>query len=138
PSGAGRAPGGAARPRAGCPRHRPRPAACSEGRRLSRRFYARVVRGLMMDYQLTLPTLLRRAETYFPDKEIVSRLADRSFGRTAYGEVCERSRRLAVALGRLGLERGDRVATLCWNHAQHLECYFGISCGAFVLHTLNL
>ncbi len=39
---------------------------------------------------------------------------------------------------KLGLARGDRVATLCWNHYQHLEAYFGIPCGGFVLHTLNL
>ncbi len=96
------------------------------------------MRGLMMDYQLTLPTILRRAETYFADREIVSRLPDRRFHRTTYGELGERSRRLAVALQELGLERGDRVATLCWNHAQHMECYFGIPCGGFVLHTLNL
>jgi fatty-acyl-CoA synthase len=49
-----------------------------------------------------------------------------------------RAKRLAVALQRLGLERGDRVATLCWNHSQHHEAYFGIPCGGFVLHTLNL
>jgi fatty-acyl-CoA synthase len=49
-----------------------------------------------------------------------------------------RAKQLAVALQKLGLERGDRVATLCWNHYQHLEAYFGIPCGGFVLHTLNL
>ena len=37
--------------------------------------------GLMMDYQLTLPTLLRRAEAYYGDKEIVTRLPDKSFHR---------------------------------------------------------
>jgi len=94
--------------------------------------------GLMMDYQLTLPTILRRAETYFPDRPVVTRLADRSFHRTTYREVMRRARQLAVGLGRLGLERGDRVATLCWNHHQHLEAYFGIPCGGYVLHTLNL
>ena len=35
-------------------------------------------------------------------------------------------------------QRGDRVATLCWNHHQHHEAYLGIPCGGFVLHTLNL
>jgi len=94
--------------------------------------------GLMMDYQLTLPTLLRRAETYFGDKEIVTRLPDKSFHRYTYRDLGRRSRQLAVALKGLGLERGDRVATLCWNHYQHLEAYFGIPCGGFVLHTLNL
>ena len=92
----------------------------------------------MMDYPLTLPTLMRRAETYFPQKEIVSLRADRTFQRTNYRDLMRRSRQLAVALAGLGLERGDRVATLCWNHSQHMECYFGIPCGGFVLHTLNL
>ena len=96
------------------------------------------MRGLMMDYQLTLPTLLRRAETYFPQKQIVTRLPDRSFHRYTYAESCRRARQLAVALQQLGLERGDRVATLAWNHYQHHECYLGIPCGGFVLHTLNL
>jgi fatty-acyl-CoA synthase len=96
------------------------------------------VDGLMMDFQLTLPHLLKRAETYFGNGEIVSRLPDRSYHRTTYRETMARARQLAVALGKLGLARGDRVATLCWNHHQHHEAYFGIPCGGFVLHTLNL
>ena len=94
--------------------------------------------GLMMDYQLTLPTLLRRAESYNGSKEIVTRLPDKSFHRTTYAESCRRARALAVGLHNLGLKRGDRVATLCWNHYQHHEAYLGIPSGGFVLHTLNL
>ncbi len=96
------------------------------------------MKGLMMDYQLTVPPVLRRAETYFGDKEIVTRLPDRSFHRYSYRDMARRAKQLAVGLRGLGLERGDRVATLCWNHYQHLEAYFGIPCGGFVLHTLNL
>jgi fatty-acyl-CoA synthase len=96
------------------------------------------VDGLMMDFPLTLPTILRRAETFFGDGEIVTRLPDRSFHRTSYRETMRRARQLAVALRTAGLERGDRVATLCWNHHQHHEAYFGVPCGGFVLHTLNL
>ncbi len=94
--------------------------------------------GLMMDFQLTLPPLLRRAETIFGDQEVVSRLPDRSFHTYTFRDLARRSKQLAVALRKLGLERGDRVATLCWNHHQHLEAYYGIPCGGFVLHTLNL
>jgi acyl-CoA synthetase (AMP-forming)/AMP-acid ligase II len=94
--------------------------------------------GLMMDFQLTLPPILRRAETFFGDKEIVTRLPDRTFHRYTYRDLARRSRQLAAALQKLGLERGDRVATLCWNHYQHFEAYFGIPCGGFVLHTLNI
>ena len=94
--------------------------------------------GLMMDFQLTLPPLLRRAETLFGDQEVVSRLPDRSFHTYTFRDLARRSRQLAAALQKLGLERGDRVATLCWNHHQHLEAYYGIPAGGFVLHTLNL
>jgi fatty-acyl-CoA synthase len=94
--------------------------------------------GLMMDMQLTLPMLLRRSETYYGDKELVTRMPDRSFHRSTYAESGRRARALAVALQQLGLERGDRVATLCWNHGVHHEAYLGIPCGGFVLHTLNL
>jgi fatty-acyl-CoA synthase len=96
------------------------------------------MQGLMMDFPLTLPPLLQRAATFFADKEIVTRLPDRSFHRYRYGDMATRAKQLAVALGKSGLEPGDRVATLCWNHYQHLEAYFGIPCGGFVLHTLNL
>ena len=46
--------------------------------------------------------------------------------------------RLAAALQTLGLRKGDRVATLAWNHHAHLECYFGIPAAGGVMHTLNL
>jgi fatty-acyl-CoA synthase len=94
--------------------------------------------GLMMDFPLTLPPLLRRAETFFGEREIVTRLPDKSFHRYTYRDMARRAKQLAVGLQSLGLERGDRVGTLCWNHYQHLEAYFGIPCGGFVLHTLNL
>jgi fatty-acyl-CoA synthase len=94
--------------------------------------------GLMMEYQLSLPPILHRAETFFGDQEIVTRMPDKSFHRYTYADMGRRAKQLAVALQKLGLERGDRVATLCWNHYQHLEAYFGIPCGGFVLHTLNL
>jgi len=96
------------------------------------------MRGLMMDYQLTLDAILRRAETFFGGKEIVSRLPDRSIHRYTYADMARRARQLALALGELGVQPGDRVATLAWNHHQHVEAYFGIPIMGGVLHTLNL
>ena len=94
--------------------------------------------GLMMDYQLTLPAILGRAEGLFGHREIVTRLSDKSIHRYAYSDFVRRAKKLAVALENLGVEKGDRVATLCWNHRQHLEAYFGVPCRGAVLHTLNL
>jgi fatty-acyl-CoA synthase len=96
------------------------------------------MRGLMMEYQLTLPTILRRAETLFGDKEIVTRLPDRSIHRYTYRDFATRTKRLAVALRQLGIQPGDRVATLSWNHYQHLEAYFAVPCMGAVVHPLNL
>jgi len=93
--------------------------------------------GLMMRYELTLIHVLERAGQYFHDRTIVSREPDGTLSRTTYGSVVDRSRRLAAALGALGIERGDRVATLGWNHARHLEAYFGVPVSGAVLHTIN-
>ena len=93
--------------------------------------------GLMMDYPLTVPQLLDRAARYFPEVEVVSRRPDRSLARSSYGEVWRRANQLAGGLARLGVGRGDRVATLSWNNAHHLEAYFGVPLMGGVLHTLN-
>src|ERR1700744_1783917 len=96
------------------------------------------MKGLMMDYQLTLPTILRRAESLFGKKEIITCLPDRSIHRYTYRDFALRSKKLAVALQALGVEQGDRVATLCWNHYQHLEAYFAVPCMGAIIHPLNL
>ncbi len=92
----------------------------------------------MMNVPLSLNQLLERAGTLFGKNEIVSRLPDKSLKRHSYGEYHRRTRALAAALQALGLQKGDRVATLCWNHYAHLECYFGIPAAGGVMHTLNL
>jgi fatty-acyl-CoA synthase len=94
--------------------------------------------GLIMDYQLTLPAILRRAERVFARQEIVSRRPDRGWHRYTYAECIARARRLAVALRRLGVGPDDRVATFAWNHSRHLEAYYAIPWMGSVLHTLNL
>jgi fatty-acyl-CoA synthase len=92
----------------------------------------------MMNTPLSLNHLLERAGTLFPQSEIVSRLPDKSLKRHNYAQFYQRTRALAAALKGLGLQQGERVATLCWNHHAHLECYFGIPAAAGVMHTLNL
>lgn len=91
-----------------------------------------------MEYQLTLPTILRRAEALFGNKEIVTRLPDRSIHRYTYKDFATRVKQLSVALHRLGIRPGDRIATLSWNHYQHLEAYFAVPCMGAVIHPLNL
>jgi fatty-acyl-CoA synthase len=92
----------------------------------------------MMQVPLSLNHLMERAGTLFRDNTLVSRRPDKSLVTHSYGQWHRRTRALASALQRLGLKKGDRVATLSWNHHAHLECYFGIPAAGGVMHTLNL
>ena len=94
--------------------------------------------GTMMDYPLLLGSMLERAGKLFPHAEVVSRQPDHSIHRCTYRDIRERSRRLACGLQLAGLQPGDRVGSLMWNHYAHLECYFGVPMAGGVLHTLNL
>ncbi len=93
--------------------------------------------GQMMDSQLTLTPLLERARRLFPKKEIVTK-AGPGLKRFTYEQVIARVAKLAGALEKLGVRRGDRVATFAWNDERHLELYFAVPCMGAVLHPLNL
>lgn len=96
------------------------------------------MQALTMDYQLTIPAILRRTQAHFGDKAVVSRRGDGSLLRTCYADILTRAGRLGGALINIGVSRGTRVATLCWNHDRHLEAYFAVPAIGAVLHTLNL
>jgi len=91
----------------------------------------------MQDYPLTLQHVLWRAQRLFDKKEIVSKREDQ-LHRYSYTDMTRRAAKLAGALRRLGVQPGDRVATLAWNNYRHLELYFAVPCMGAVLHTLNL
>ena len=92
----------------------------------------------MMNVPLSINGFLQRAGTIFKRNTIVSRLPDKSLRSHSYGQWHQRTLQLASALKAAGLQKGDRVATLCWNHHAHLEAYFGIPAAGGVMHTLNL
>jgi fatty-acyl-CoA synthase len=94
--------------------------------------------GRMMNFPLTLTHFLRRARELSGRTEVVSRRPDKSLHRHTYLDVCNRAGKLANALTKLGVVRGARVATLCWNHTTHLEAYLTVPSMGAVVHTLNL
>ncbi len=96
------------------------------------------MKSTMMRTPLNLSHFLERAGKLFGKQEIVSRMPDKSLHRYTYADFYRRARSLAEALTRAGLQRGDRVATLMWNHYAHYETYFGAIVAGGVLHTLNL
>ncbi|MEO1230306.1 MAG: long-chain fatty acid--CoA ligase [Myxococcota bacterium] len=92
----------------------------------------------MMNVPLSLNHIIERAGTLYGDVEVVSQMPDKSLRRHTYADLLRRSRSLAKALIDAGLKKGDRVATLMWNHHAHLEAYHGVPMAGGIYHTLNL
>jgi len=92
----------------------------------------------MMDFPLTVTTIMRYGTTVFGDKEVVTCAGEEPARRRSYAAVGERAGRLANALRSLGVGGDQRVATFMWNNAEHLEAYLAIPAMGAVLHTLNL
>ncbi|MCL6593598.1 MAG: long-chain fatty acid--CoA ligase, partial [Alicyclobacillus sp.] len=91
----------------------------------------------MMDVPLLLKSVLYRATTVFPEKEVISR-TPAGLTRYTYCDLGRRVRQLANALAALGVQPGERVASFAWNHHRHLELYFAVPCSQRVLHTVNI
>ena len=93
--------------------------------------------GKMMAAPLTITEIMRFADRLYRDTEVISVTMDEGVHRSTYGEIFDRANCVAHALSSLGVELGDRVATLAWNDHRHLELYYGVSCSGAVIHTVN-
>jgi fatty-acyl-CoA synthase len=93
--------------------------------------------GGMQDFELRIPRLIDHAEREHGSREIVSYWADGTTTRTDWTGIARDARRLAQALERLGVKRGDRVATLAMNHHRHLIAWYGAIGMGGVIHTIN-
>src|SRR5262247_685307 len=96
------------------------------------------MKGLIMDYPLTLTQLFERARRLFHRKTLATRVPGIGLERYTYADYADRVCRLASALAALGLAKGDRVGTFAWNSHRHLEVYFAAPMMGAVLHTVNI
>jgi fatty-acyl-CoA synthase len=83
--------------------------------------------------ELTPDIFLRRSAYMFPDKTAAVH-GDR---RYSYRELEERVNRLSSRLRESGLEKGDRVAFLCFNIPPMLEAHFAVPAAGMVLVAIN-
>ena len=93
--------------------------------------------GQMMNYPLTIQSLVDHAARYHGDTAITSVSTNGDVEETTWGQVGANSHRLGDALLKLGLEPQARCATIAWNNRRHLEIYFGVSGAGLVCHTIN-
>ena len=93
--------------------------------------------GNMMQMPLLISALLRHADAYHGDTEIVSRMAPGEIHRYTYRDAHRRVRQLANALTSLGIAPSSRVGTLAWNTHRHFELYFAVSGMGAIINTVN-
>ena len=96
-----------------------------------------MLKGLMMSMPLAISSLIRHADRHHGDAQVVSRRVEGDIHRYTYRDLHRRARQMANALESLGVQTGDRVATLAWNGYRHMELYFAVSGAGAVLHTIN-
>jgi len=82
---------------------------------------------------LTPLTFLERAAAVFSDHTAIVH----GPLRRSYAEFYARARRLASALAKRGIKRGDTVSVLLANTPAMLECHYGVPMAAAVLNTIN-
>jgi fatty-acyl-CoA synthase len=95
--------------------------------------------GLIMNYPLTTTTILEYGHSVYHHKKIISHLPDGTRQEYRFGDMYTRCKKLANALTRkLGITNGDMVGTFAWNHAPHVELYYGISGIGAICHPINI
>ncbi|KAF4406061.1 MULTISPECIES: long-chain fatty acid--CoA ligase [Streptomyces] len=93
----------------------------------------------MQDVPLTVSRILRHGSTIHGASHITTWTGDGAPQRRTFAETGARAGQLAHALrDELGVSGDDRVATLMWNNAEHVEAYLAVPSMGAVLHTLNL
>jgi len=93
--------------------------------------------GLMQQWPLLCHKILDHAGRQHADREVVSRSVEGPIVRTTYGALRGRALQVAQRLERDGYGLGDRIATLAWNTARHVEVWYGAMGIGAVYHTLN-
>jgi fatty-acyl-CoA synthase len=93
----------------------------------------------MQDVPLLISRILAHGSTFHGKSQVITWTGEAEPHRRSFAEIGARAAQLAHALHEdLGVVGDQRVATLMWNNAEHVEAYFAIPSMGAVLHTLNL
>ena len=93
--------------------------------------------GAMQEWDLRVTRIIDHAASEHGTREIVTRWADGSETVTTWAGVRRDALKMTQALRRLGVQPGERIATLAMNHSRHLVSWYGAVGVGGVLHTVN-
>ena len=95
------------------------------------------MKSTMQNTQLLIRDLIKHGEFIYADKKVFTVSPD-GVAEATFFQIAKRAEQLAAALSKLGVKKGDRVASFMWNNQAHMEAYIAIPCMGAVLHTLNI
>ena len=95
------------------------------------------MKSTMQNTQLLIRDLIKHGEFIYADKKVFTVSPD-GVEEATFLQISKRAEQLAAALTKLGVKKGDRVASFMWNNQAHMEAYIAIPCMGAVLHTLNI
>jgi fatty-acyl-CoA synthase len=93
--------------------------------------------GLMQDWPLLCHRIIDHAAKFHSERKVISRSVEGPIVETTYAAIRARALKVAQRLERDGIKLGDRVATMAWNTARHLESWYGILGIGAIYHTIN-
>lgn len=96
-----------------------------------------MIPGLMQRREMNVINILQHAANWHGHVEVVTNTVEGGIHRINYAGLYDRTQQLANALVRLGVNPGDRIATMAWNSWRHLECWYALGGIGAVCHTLN-
>ena len=92
---------------------------------------------LMQEFPLRVGNIIDHAARYHPDREVISRSIEGPINHTNWKEIRYRALKLAKALLKLGINKGDVIGVMAWNTSRHLEVVYAVPGVGAVNHTLN-
>ena len=93
--------------------------------------------GLIQDWPLLIHKIIDFAAEQHGHQHVVTRSVEGPITRCTYKDLRLRALKLAQLLDRAGVQAGDRIATLAWNTARHMETWYGITGIGAIYHTIN-
>lgn len=93
--------------------------------------------GLMQDWPLVCYRIIDHAAIQYGKRKVASRSIEGPIVETTYTDIRNNALKVAQRLIKGGIGPGDRVGTLAWNTARHLESWYGILGAGAVYHTIN-
>ncbi len=93
--------------------------------------------GLMQDWPLLCHRIIQHAAREHGQRRVVTRSVEGPLHVTNYAQIHQRALRVSQKLMAEGIKQGDRVGTVAWSTARHMECWYGIAGIGAIYHPIN-